>query len=131
MGVVSKHVVWIDRLCISCSLVPARLLIRNLDRLLKRDQAPKRPRVGTFKPEPNRAPGDRFRDCDGCPELVVLPPGRFQMGSSGAEPGRRDDESPKRWVAIGGTLAVGRYEVTIAEWQACVSAGACPPAETA
>ena len=38
-----------------------------------------------------RRPGDVFRDCDGCPEMVVMP---------------------------GGRLALGRYEVTVGEYRA-------------
>ena len=32
-----------------------------------------------------RAVGTRFRDCPECPEMVVLPAGRFVMGSSDDE----------------------------------------------
>ena len=42
-----------------------------------------------------RRPGDVFRDCEECPEMVVLP---------------------------GGGLALGRYEVTVGEYRAFVSA---------
>jgi formylglycine-generating enzyme required for sulfatase activity len=30
-------------------------------------------------------PGEIFRDCDDCPELVVVPPGDFVMGSAEIE----------------------------------------------
>ncbi len=34
--------------------------------------------------ESSRAPGSVFRDCDDCPEMVVIPPGRFVMGTPSA-----------------------------------------------
>ena len=71
------------------------------------------------------APGRVFRDCAGCPVMVNVPPGRFMMGSPGSEEGRYDDEGPRHEVTIGYPLAVGVYEVTFVEWDACVSAGGC------
>ena len=70
-------------------------------------------------------PGTVFRDCDECPELVVVPPGSFMMGSPASEAGRSDTEGPRHEVTIGYPLAVGVYEVTFAEWDACVRAGGC------
>jgi formylglycine-generating enzyme required for sulfatase activity len=77
-------------------------------------------------PSPQRVarPGDVFRDCAECPEMVVIPSGVFLMGSPPNEPGRTDDEGPQRRVSIV-SLAVGRFEVTFDEWDACVSQGAC------
>ena len=63
-----------------------------------------------------------FREC---PEMVVLPSGSFRMGSPSWEAGRADDEGPVRRVRIGYAFAVGKYEVTFAEWDACVSEGGC------
>ena len=71
------------------------------------------------------APGEVFRDCDVCPEMVVLPSGSFQMGSPWSEADRNDNEGPVRRVRIGYAFAVGKYEVTFAEWDACVSEGGC------
>ena len=70
---------------------------------------------------PSRAPrfGTVFRDCADCPQLVWLPQGEFAMGESPAAGGSRPV------VTIGYALAVGRFEVTFAEWDACVSAGGC------
>lgn len=70
-------------------------------------------------------PGATFRDCDDCPEMVVLPPGEYVMGSPDEEPGRSSSEGPRREVRIGYPLAVGKYEVTFAEWDACVADGGC------
>ncbi len=65
--------------------------------------------------------GRTFRDCPVCPEMVVVPPGTFDMGSQ-----RRYNEKPMRQVRIPSSFAVGRYEVTFAEWDACGAAGGCP-----
>ena len=66
-----------------------------------------------------------FRDCENCPELVVVPPGEFLMGSSPGEPKHQPSEGPRQQVTIDKPFAVGRYEVTFAQWDACVEAGAC------
>jgi formylglycine-generating enzyme required for sulfatase activity len=71
------------------------------------------------------APGRVFRDCSDCPEMVVIPPGTFTMGSWGNETGRDDDESPGHSVTIRRPFAVGKYEVTFSEWGACNADGAC------
>ncbi len=63
----------------------------------------------------NRPPGSRFADCrELCPQMVVVPPGRFQMGGAGGEEGR--PEWPVHEVRIAYIFAVGRYEVTNAEY---------------
>lgn len=69
---------------------------------------------------------DQFTDGSGQgPQMVVLPPGIFTMGSPVSEAGRIEDEGPQRTVRIGYRLAMGRYEVTFAEWDACVADGGC------
>ncbi|PPD31300.1 MAG: hypothetical protein CTY20_00745 [Hyphomicrobium sp.] len=70
-------------------------------------------------------PGQVFRDCADCPEMVVVPAGSFMMGSPASEKGREADEGPQRRVTITKPLAVGRFEVTWAEWESCVAAKAC------
>ncbi len=66
-----------------------------------------------------------FRDCDVCPQMAVVPPGSLSMGSPNTEEGRDDDEGPQHEVAIDYAFAVGVYEVTFDEWDACVSGGGC------
>jgi formylglycine-generating enzyme required for sulfatase activity len=66
--------------------------------------------------------GQGFRDCEECPEMVVIPPGRFVMGSPDSE-----TEGPQQDVGIGRPLAVGRYEVRFDEWAICVRERACRP----
>jgi formylglycine-generating enzyme required for sulfatase activity len=70
-----------------------------------------------------------FRECEHCPEMVVLPAGTFLMGSPQNEADRDDDEDSA--VGPGGEqvrvrvsrFAIGRFELTAAEWFACVDAG--------
>jgi len=70
-------------------------------------------------------PGSVFRDCTECPELVVVPPGEFTMGSPTNENYRNTDEGPQHKVTIARPFAVGKFEVTFAEWAACVTDGGC------
>jgi formylglycine-generating enzyme required for sulfatase activity len=74
-------------------------------------------------------PKDTFKDCDSCPEMVVVPAGSFTMGSPASEEGRepwvKGCEGPQRKVTIAQAFAVGKFEVTFEEWDACVSAGGC------
>jgi formylglycine-generating enzyme required for sulfatase activity len=62
-------------------------------------------------------PGAVFRDCDGCPEMVVIPPGRFVMGSPKDEDGRLDREGPQREVTIPRAIAVGKFEITRGQFE--------------
>ena len=69
--------------------------------------------------------GKSFRDCPDCPEMVVVPAGSFVMGSPSNEAGRLYGEGPQHRVTIARPFAVGKFEVTFAEWDACVTAGGC------
>ena len=73
--------------------------------------------------ERDRGPevGDVFRDCEHCPEMVVVPSGSFMMGSPEEEEGRQDDEGPVHRVGIPSAFAVGVYEVTRGEFGGFVS----------
>ena len=62
-----------------------------------------------------RAPGTVFRDCPTCPEMVVVPAGRFRMGCvSGRDCG--DGERPVHEVQVP-SFALGAYEVTFEEYE--------------
>jgi formylglycine-generating enzyme required for sulfatase activity len=71
------------------------------------------------------APKDTFRECDKCPEMVVVPAGTFVMGSPDSESGHSSDESPQHRVTIAKSFAIGRFAVTFDEWDACVFDGGC------
>jgi formylglycine-generating enzyme required for sulfatase activity len=93
-------------------------------------------------------PGDSFRDCENCPEMVVVPAGSFAMGSDEPEQTsaegqqhqakskpwnpfaflegeRKNPEGPEHEVGIAKPFAAGKYAVTFAEWDACVADGGC------
>src|ERR1700727_3854854 len=58
-----------------------------------------------------RLPGELFRDCSDCPELVIVPSGEFEMGST-AKP----TEQPVHRVRIAKHFALGRRGVTFSAW---------------
>ena len=69
--------------------------------------------------------GERFRDCDDvCPEMVVVPAGTFMMGAPESEVGSGIDEHVVHAVSVP-SFAMGVYEVTFEEWDACVAGGGC------
>ena len=57
--------------------------------------------------------------------MVVIPAGSFMMGSPPNEEHRKNYEGPQHRVTVPEAFAVGKYEVTFDEWNACVSAGGC------
>ena len=77
-------------------------------------------------PPPSSSPqiGQIIKDCNDCPELVVIPPGSFQMGSDS-----NDSEKPIHLVTIPRALTVGRTEVTVAQYLRCVAERGCDEPE--
>ena len=73
-------------------------------------------------------PGEEFRDCPECPVMVVVPAGRYGMPMPPIDQGRPYDEGENRLVIIKEAFAVGKFEVTFDEWDACVNDGGCEPA---
>src|SRR5690242_3885822 len=59
--------------------------------------------------------GRVFRDCRDCPEMVVIPPGRFMMGAPESEKGTSPLEQPVHSVNIR-RFAAGRFDITRDEW---------------
>ena len=81
---------------------------------------PMRPR---FSPPPaGRPSGAIVQDCADCPEMVIVPAGRFTIGSPADEPGRAADEGPLRELTIPRAFAMSRTEVTRAQYQAFLAA---------
>jgi formylglycine-generating enzyme required for sulfatase activity len=76
--------------------------------------------------EPSRKPGTVFRDCPDCPQMVVVPPGKFVQGEEGGEPERYEGKPHE--VRIGYAFAVGRFEVTNGQYAAFVKATGRKPA---
>jgi formylglycine-generating enzyme required for sulfatase activity len=67
---------------------------------------------GWFKPGAGKT--EWFKDHEHGPDMVVVPAGKFQMGSTD-----HPREQPVHEVVIPSAFAVGRFAVTFAEWDAC------------
>src|SRR3972149_3218115 len=67
--------------------------------------------VATGQPA-NAKPGQVFKDCDECPEMVVVPAGIYIMGLNAAI----KRSQPAHRVNIAKPFALGRFQVTWAEW---------------
>ena len=76
---------------------------------------------------PTARQGEIFRDCPACPEMVVVPAGKFTMGSPAKEEGRQDDEGPQHEVALARAFAAGRSEVTRGQYRAFLRASGRQP----
>ena len=70
-------------------------------------------------------PGSSFADCAQCPEMVVVPAGKFMMGTPDDRPAP-NSQRRQHEVTIPEPFAIGKCEVTYAELDACVAAGGCP-----
>jgi formylglycine-generating enzyme required for sulfatase activity len=69
-------------------------------------------------------PGRVFAECRmDCPTLVVVQPGQFVMGATTVED--NSESRPPRVVTFVKSFAVGRSELTFAQWDRCAAAGAC------
>ncbi|WP_338845279.1 SUMF1/EgtB/PvdO family nonheme iron enzyme [Massilia sp. W12] len=69
--------------------------------------------------------GEAWKECDVCPEMVAIPAGRFVMGD---DKSGWDSEKPAHAVEVKAFM-LGKYEVTVAQYLACVAARACPELE--
>lgn len=63
-----------------------------------------------------------FRDCPGCPQMLRIPGGRFEMGDVAGN--GESDEKPVHAVAVE-SFAASAFEVTFDEWAVCAKAGGC------
>ncbi|MCB1606669.1 MAG: formylglycine-generating enzyme family protein [Xanthomonadales bacterium] len=72
------------------------------------------------------APGETFTDSlrggGRGPRMVVIPIGRFLMGSPESEEGRNRNEGPQRELAFSKGFAMGQTEVTVGDFRAFVEA---------
>ena len=83
--------------------------------------------VQPLTPEIEQAlkPKDSFKECENCPEMVVVPKGSFIMGTPITEVDRFKGEDPLHRVSFARPFAVGRFSVTFDEWDACLADGGC------
>jgi len=84
-------------------------------------------RVQPLTPELEQAlrPKDSFKECDICPEMVVVPKGSFIMGTPAGEPDRFKGEDPIHRVSFAKPFAVGRFTISFDDWDACLADGGC------
>ncbi len=77
----------------------------------------------SWSADAGREPGSSFRDCDDCPEMVVVPAGTFVMGTPGAPAARgaAAAEGETTVVTIARPFALGRHEVTRGEYARFIS----------
>jgi formylglycine-generating enzyme required for sulfatase activity len=73
--------------------------------------------VACTRSETQGATGSLFRDCVQCPEMLVISPGSFVMGSPVTEAGRFEDEGPAHTVTLVHPFAVSRTPITRAEYE--------------
>lgn len=66
--------------------------------------------------------GAEITDCPACPVMISIPAGSFTMGSNSSDA----SEKPAHAVTVSAPFAIGKYEVTVAQWNACADANACP-----
>lgn len=75
--------------------------------------------------KPGAGNSEQFKDCPTCPEMVMVPAGRFTMGSPKDEPEREafnKGSEDQLAVTIVKPFAVGRFAVTRGEFAAFVTA---------
>ena len=75
-----------------------------------------------IEPGAGRDNSQVFCDIEGGPEMVVVPAGKFTMGSPDDEPERFPDEGPLHEVTFARLFAVGRHAVTRGQFAAFVKA---------
>jgi len=86
---------------------PVRRVLRGLRAVAASVRRPSRGR---------HAPGGKFRDFDGAPEMIVVPRGRYLMGSLAGDEDAEESERPQHEVIIASPFAVGVSPVTRGEF---------------
>lgn len=93
---------------------------------------PARPAASPAPPAAAASPAANgaIRDCPACPVMVVVPAGTFLLGTNADARERDPDsgESPPLPVTMSRAFAIGKYEVTLAEFRAFVTATQYAPA---
>ena len=98
-------VIFAKRECETCQMIEPVMgqLARLLPQLLDVSTS-----ALTTQAEQALKPGDTFKECASCPEMIVVPAGEFVMGSPATESGRYHNEGPQHKVTIARPFAVGR-----------------------
>ncbi len=79
------------------------------------------PTFAQAKNTSSHKPGQTFKDCPDCPEMVAIPAGNFIMGLPADEPGHYPEESPQRQINIK-QFAAGKFDITKEQWAIFVKA---------
>jgi formylglycine-generating enzyme required for sulfatase activity len=72
-------------------------------------------------------PGNSFKECTKCPEMLVVREGELLMGSPDDESGHDKNEGAQHKVVFKNRFAVAEFELTFEEWDTCVDHGDCDP----
>lgn len=72
--------------------------------------------------QPGQALTEALASGGTAPEMVVIPAGRFLMGSPSGEKGRRKNEGPQHEIILARGFALARTEITVAQFRAFVDA---------
>ncbi len=102
-------------------IASAKRVARKLmgEKVVEGPKPPEPPGVEPRKPAEPRSPSEKtYKDPTTGMEFVLIPSGRFTMGSPSSEPDRRSDEGPQHEVTLSRPFYMGKYEVTQAQWQA-------------
>jgi formylglycine-generating enzyme required for sulfatase activity len=102
---INKFLIWAVIVLIGIAIV--FYLVRGVGVSRTAEQKPDHPQVAIAESS-HKVKIASSRDCNDCPEMIEIPAGSFEMGETGHT----------HHVTIGKPFALGKYEVTQAQWQA-------------
>jgi len=107
-------------------LIINSFLCRSDDRIEITVGNPDDGQTSTLSLKPGNGLREEFKDCEQCPEMVVLPANKFSLGvDTTTDRDARANEGPPREVTIRDPFAISRHEITVEQWRACVNSGEC------
>lgn len=62
-------------------------------------------------------PAQAFKDCATCPDMVVVPAGKFVMGASSGHAGSREHDRQVKRITLAKPIAIGKFAVTVGEFK--------------
>lgn len=83
--------------------------------------------VGAVAEEVTLKAGSAFQECNDCPEMVIIPPGSFTIGFDGGIEERY--EGARRDIDIKYSFAIGKFEVTQAQFRTFVETSGFVPSK--
>lgn len=111
-------------------LTPTLLTVLRATKATQVAALPVTPKPGDAVPGVGIGPlehevGSSFKDCETCPDMAVIPAGRTLIGAAKSEKGHQPAEEPQHEVTVAAPLAIGKFEITFDEWEACALEGGC------